>query len=59
MFTRNNIKDKENFCNALLEAIPIPVLVVNPDVQILYFNPAAAIFLKFQRISFKIQFDGN
>lgn len=37
----NNI-DKEGFCKALMEATPIPVLVVNPDVKILYFNPAAS-----------------
>jgi hypothetical protein len=28
-----------------LEATPIPVLVVNPDVKILYFNPAASKFV--------------
>jgi PAS domain-containing protein len=41
MIDWNNI-DKEDLCTALLEATPIPVLVVNPEVQILYFNPAAA-----------------
>jgi hypothetical protein len=37
--------DKEVFCHALLEAIPIPVLVVNPDVRILYYNSAATMLL--------------
>jgi len=41
MIDWNNI-DKKDFCTALLEATPIPVLVVNPDVKILYFNPAAS-----------------
>lgn len=41
MIDRNKF-DKEDFCTALLEAIPIPVLVVNPQVKILYFNSAAA-----------------
>jgi hypothetical protein len=41
MIDWNNI-DKENFCTALLEATPIPVLVVNLDVKILYFNSAAS-----------------
>ena len=41
MIDLNNI-DKEGFCPALLDATPIPVLVVNPDVKILYFNPAAS-----------------
>lgn len=40
MIDKINI-DKEVFCNALFEAIPIPVLVVNPDVRILYYNNAA------------------
>lgn len=34
--------DKKDFCTALLEATPIPVLVVNPDVKIFYFNSAAS-----------------
>ena len=37
MIDWNNI-DKKDFCAALLEATPIPVLVVNPEVKILYFN---------------------
>jgi nitrogen-specific signal transduction histidine kinase len=41
MIDWNNI-DKEDFCTALLEATPIPVLVVNPEVKILYFNSAAS-----------------
>jgi len=36
-----NNKDKEGLCAALWEATPIPVLAVNADVKILYFNPAA------------------
>jgi PAS domain-containing protein len=44
MIDKINI-DKEVFCNALLEAIPIPVLVVNPDVRILYYNSAATMLL--------------
>jgi len=34
--------DKEGFCKALMEATPIPVLVINPEVKIIYFNPAAS-----------------
>jgi hypothetical protein len=45
MFTRDNIKNKKNFCNAVVEGIPIPVLVVNADVQILYYNSAASVLL--------------
>ena len=45
MFTRDNIKNKKNFCNAIVEAIPLPVLVVNADVQILYYNSAASVLL--------------
>jgi len=45
MFTRDNIKNKKNFCNAVVEAIPLPVLVVNADVQILYYNSAASVLL--------------
>lgn len=41
MIDWNNI-DKKDFCTALLEATPIPVLVVNPEVKILYFNSAAS-----------------
>ena len=41
MIDWNNI-DKEDFCKALVEATPIPVLVVNPDLKIHYFNSAAS-----------------
>jgi PAS domain-containing protein len=39
------MKDEENFCSTVMEAIPIPVLVVNADVRILYYNPAASVLL--------------
>lgn len=45
IFTRDNMKDKENFCTTVMEAIPIPVLVVNADVQILYYNSAASLLV--------------
>jgi hypothetical protein len=41
MIDWNNI-DKENFCTALLEATPIPVLVVKPEMRIVYYNSAAS-----------------
>jgi hypothetical protein len=44
MIDWNNI-DKKDFCTALVEATPIPVLVVNPDMKILYFNSTAAKFV--------------
>jgi len=44
MIDWNNI-DKKDFCTALLEATPIPVLVVDPEVKIIYFNFAASKFV--------------
>ena len=45
MFVRNQLKDKEGFSTALFEALPLPVMVVDADVRILYYNTAAEVLV--------------
>jgi nitrogen-specific signal transduction histidine kinase len=45
MSGRNQLKDKAGFGIALFEALPLPVMVVDANVRILYYNSAAAVLV--------------